>query len=369
MGWVVKGVVSTFLIFLLPTALARRHQINHHPRDKDLRFLMVPNVFETKTSMLADFGKDLNNIYTGYANVTGGFFPFLLKGSTYTDTIYGAFGNRSGMIIAGAALLGGTGYYFLNEINAVPSLEGMARMITRTSNDLVGAVGSYFKSIQTSILTSRSENVDTTHDRIDDIMYSLPGPPYNYDIKAVMNTTKWRFRGQHSETTSDRRGDGWDDRVDASSSASGVDESGSEEDFTSIDKHLGVPVQEVEWRPKPVRWPADKPNFIPLLRRNKKGNERVIAKEHKRKYKPKKYKPRQKFYSKKTKGSGPKKKQFHRGWHAGGREEKRRVWGGGGCISGRCLPTKRAKWESQREGWARAPGMWRGLARRQKKLS
>ena len=78
-------------------------------RDKDLRFLMVPNVLETKTSMLADFGKDLNNIYTGYANVTGGFFPFLLKGSTYTDTIYGALGNRSGMIIAGAALLGGTG--------------------------------------------------------------------------------------------------------------------------------------------------------------------------------------------------------------------------------------------------------------------
>ena len=65
-------------------------------------------------------------------------------------------------------------------------------MITRTSNSLVGAVGSYFKvnsvelshslslstfqSISTSILTSRSENVDTTHDRIDDIMYSLPGP-------------------------------------------------------------------------------------------------------------------------------------------------------------------------------------------------
>ena len=37
------------------------------------------------------------------------------------------------------------GYYFLNEINAVPSLEGMARMITKTSNDLVGAVGGYFK--------------------------------------------------------------------------------------------------------------------------------------------------------------------------------------------------------------------------------
>ena len=79
---------------------------------------MVPNVFETKTSMLSDLGKDLNNIYTGYANVTGGFFPFLLKGSTYTDTIYGALGNRSGMIIAGAALLGGTG--LLSERFTIP---------------------------------------------------------------------------------------------------------------------------------------------------------------------------------------------------------------------------------------------------------
>ena len=104
--------------------------------------------------------------------------------------------------------------------------------------------------------------------------------PYNYDIKAVMNTTKWRFRGQHSETTGDRRADGWDAKVDAS----GVGESGSEEDFTSIDKHLGVPVEidkhlgvpveEVQWVPKPVRWPTDKPNFIPLLRKNKKGTKR-----------------------------------------------------------------------------------------------
>ena len=72
---------------------------------------MVPNVLGNKASLLSDLGKDLNNIYSGYANVTGGFFPFLLKGSTYTDTIYGALGNRSGMIIVGAALLGGTGLH------------------------------------------------------------------------------------------------------------------------------------------------------------------------------------------------------------------------------------------------------------------
>ena len=81
-----------------------------------------------------------------------------------------------------------------------------------------------------------------------------------------MNTTKWRFRGQHSETTGDRR-------VDASS-GSGVEEEGEGEDFTTIDKHLGVPVEEVEWMPKPLRWPTDEPNFIPLLRKNKKGTKR-----------------------------------------------------------------------------------------------
>ena len=87
-----------------------------------------------------------------------------------------------------------------------------------------------------------------------------------------MNTTKWRFRGQPSETTGDRRGDtiGWKDRVDA---ASGVEE-GEKEDFTTIDKHLGVPVGELEWAPKPLRRPSDKPIFIPLLRKNKKNRER-----------------------------------------------------------------------------------------------
>ena len=77
-----------------------------------------------------------------------------------------------------------------------------------------------------------------------------------------MNTTKWRFRGQHSETTGDRK-------VDAST-GSGIEE----DDFTSIDKHLGFPVEEVEWTPKPVRWPTDKPNFIPLLKKHKKATER-----------------------------------------------------------------------------------------------
>ena len=52
---------------------------------------------------------------------------------------------------------------------------------------------------------------------------------------------------------------------------------------------------------------------------------RVTTKEPKRRYKPSKYKPRQKLYSKRPKESEPTKQQFHRGWFAGGREDTRRV--------------------------------------------
>ena len=95
---------------------------------------------------------------------------------------------------------------------------------------------------------------------------------------------------------------------------------------------------------------------------------RVTAKEPKRKYKPRKYKPRQKLYSKRPKESDPTKQQFHRGWYAGGREDTRRVWRGRGCSSRRCFPTKRAKWGSQKEERQRAPGMWKGLMRRRRKV-
>ena len=95
---------------------------------------------------------------------------------------------------------------------------------------------------------------------------------------------------------------------------------------------------------------------------------RVAAKEPKRKYKPRKYKPRQKLYSKRPKESDRTKQQFHRGWFAGGREDTRRVWRGGGCTSRRCLATKRAKWGSQKEERQKAPGMWKGLMQRRRKV-
>lgn len=83
-----------------------------------------------------------------------------------------------------------SGYYFLNEINAVPSLVGSARTMQRAIDDMGGAVKGYFKvSYHTTKgccgvvictqgflnqLTDRSVDVGTN--RADDVVYSLPGP-------------------------------------------------------------------------------------------------------------------------------------------------------------------------------------------------
>ena len=89
----------------------------------------------------------------------------------------------------------------------------------------------------------------------------------------MLNTTKWRFRGQPSETTSNRRGDtatGSDSLVNMPGS-SGVEE-GDQEDFTTIDKHLGVPVHDLAYHS--VELPSEEPNFIPLLRKTKGASDK-----------------------------------------------------------------------------------------------
>ena len=75
------------------------------------------------------------------ANATGSFSSLLLK-------LKGSARQPVNTHETHSMLLGGlsvglhpyqvTGYSFLNKINTVPSLEGMAQMITRTSNDIVG---------------------------------------------------------------------------------------------------------------------------------------------------------------------------------------------------------------------------------------
>ena len=87
------------------------------------------------------------------------------------------------------SILAYLGYYFANEINAVPSLESMARSITRASADMTGAISGFFQvgidlvcksrrcRRQGFKTTSRSSWVDElSNSRVDDVVYSLPGP-------------------------------------------------------------------------------------------------------------------------------------------------------------------------------------------------
>ena len=74
--------------------------------------------------------------------------------------------------------------------------------------------------------------------------------PYNYDIETVMNLTSARFRGQHSDTSKIDIGLR---KVETPEMTENVVEEGEKEgnDFTSIDKHLGFPVQHEHWQTGP----------------------------------------------------------------------------------------------------------------------
>jgi hypothetical protein len=106
----VKRVLPALLqlLAILNTTMARR--LAARPEDKEtqyLRFLEIPSIY--KDSSLSNLGKDLNNIYTGWVNASNALYPWFLTGSTYKNDLYGALGNRTGMIVVGVALLGGTG--------------------------------------------------------------------------------------------------------------------------------------------------------------------------------------------------------------------------------------------------------------------
>lgn len=78
------------------------------------------------------------------------------------------------------------GYFFLNEIDAAPSLVGVARMVENTASNLFGVMGDFFRVRQIcsfyiivihffqSVAVSRSL-LDTTS-RKDDVVYTMPGP-------------------------------------------------------------------------------------------------------------------------------------------------------------------------------------------------
>ena len=71
------------------------------------RFLNPQNVSNTTTSL----ARTVNEFFIGVLE-TGGLIPSVLKGSTFTNSIYG-FVNRTGLLVAGAGLVGISGKYNL----------------------------------------------------------------------------------------------------------------------------------------------------------------------------------------------------------------------------------------------------------------
>ena len=71
-----------------------------------------------------------------------------VQGSTLVNDLYGTV-NRTGLIVSGAALLGVSGYAFLNELNAIPNVDGVAQGV----KDLQGFMDGVISRFQVSVLS------------------------------------------------------------------------------------------------------------------------------------------------------------------------------------------------------------------------
>jgi len=234
------------LIFLI---LSNLIQPNHSAGAKLVDVGGIASDILTATETI---GKDLNNIYTGWVE-SSFLYPYYLKGSSYVNTFYGQV-NRTGLIVAGAALLGFSGVIFLGELNALPSLESMAKGI----KDVEGIMDNIFKgSLQFIPFKGTSSD---TFDRAD-VVHDMPGPPYNYDINTVMNLTTTSFQ----ENKNRKKG-----------------QSGG--DFTTIDKYFDHPNNDDNEIVKNTVSTSEEiiETFYPY-RQGQKGKRRF------RKQKPKKY--------------------------------------------------------------------------------
>ena len=69
-----------------------------------------------------------NPIFIGVTNSS--FLPSILKGTTFTNDIYGLV-NRTGTIVAGVALLSLSGYYFMRETDTLPRMDSVVSSALR----------------------------------------------------------------------------------------------------------------------------------------------------------------------------------------------------------------------------------------------
>jgi len=161
------------------------------------KFVDVSGLTSSLVKATGSISKDLNNIYTGWVDTV--LYPVYLKGSTYVNTLYGQV-NRTGLVLAGAALLGVSGVVFLGEVNALPSLESMAKGL----RDVEGIMNNMFKG-SFQFIPFKGTSIDS-FDRAD-VVHDMPGPPYNYDIETVMNLTRKSFESNKNRKNGISGGD------------------------------------------------------------------------------------------------------------------------------------------------------------------
>ena len=103
-----------------------------------------PRPFLQDIDLLQEAGnlsRDLNSIYTGWVN-SSFIYPYYLKGSTIVNDLYGSV-NRTGLIVAGAVLLGVSGYAFLSELNAIPNVDGVAQGVKDIQGFMDGVISRF----------------------------------------------------------------------------------------------------------------------------------------------------------------------------------------------------------------------------------
>ena len=74
----------------------------------------------------------------------------LFQGSSIFNDLYGSV-NRTGLVIAGAALIGVSGLAFLGELNAIPNVDGVADSV----KGFQGFMDGVFSRFQVEILITR----------------------------------------------------------------------------------------------------------------------------------------------------------------------------------------------------------------------
>lgn len=112
----------------------------------------------------SELREDINAFFVG--TVETGLIPSILKGSIYLNEVYGLV-NRTGLIVAGVALVGISGYYFLNENQILPRADDLANNIKNVPDFLSSVLRRYLNPVLSSkpSYTSKYDTLKENYDR------------------------------------------------------------------------------------------------------------------------------------------------------------------------------------------------------------